>query len=208
MSSPIKLSDFFGKLSISHSPFSWIVWFSYVSALLVNGGSLPDVLSAVYYFVVFVILCYCCLRSYNDRENVDLNEFRSERRFIAGSGLSALLIGSATVFSTTSSSNAIILTSIPCVIMGIVFMKIAVNIPERSGYIHNFTQTYMGTMASFTGFTTFFVQSESCSQVDCTYSINEIFWTGLFLFFWVVFFLIFLVNLFFLRNDATQKVTT
>lgn len=134
MNVPIKLSDFFGKLSISHSPFSWAVWFCYFSALLVIEDS---AVSEVFLFVVGVVLIYCVIKAAIDSEEVQYEDFRAERRFIAGSGLGSLLLGSGVALIESKAIETVILVSVPAVIMGIVFMLIAVRIPHRFGLIHN-----------------------------------------------------------------------
>ncbi len=192
MNVPIKLSDFFGKLSISHSPFSWVVWFAYFSALIIVD---TEIVRDVYFIAVAIVLIYCAVKSALDKEAVDYAEFRAERRFIAGSGLAALLVGSAVALSDAKYGVTLRYIAVPGLLMGIVYMVVGVRIPHRSGEIHNFTQTYLATMASYSGFVTLFVQAEDCGEVGCVYKTAEELWAYLFFISWLVFFSIFLVRL-------------
>lgn len=102
---PTKLSDFFGNLSISASPWGWITWFSYFASVIVINNF---VASRIIGLVTTFLLLLAAWRVAIDTNDVDSAAFQTERRFLFGSGFGSLLICLA--ISAESTKNQSYLT--------------------------------------------------------------------------------------------------
>jgi hypothetical protein len=167
---PIKISDFFGNLGISASPFGWASWFVLFASLeFQRNEKLFDILFFIY-IVVMGFLSYKCA---HDTMHGDEKMMNSEFRFIAGSGIGSSFLALVVSLGDFDEARPVIMKTIAvgmCVLMIVIFAILVSFKKEGRNNFFNFTQCYLIIASSFSGFLIFFLTSPSAPCPFCAVS--------------------------------------
>src|SRR5262245_58206049 len=90
---PLKVSDFFGNLSVSGSPYGWSAWFIFFATLVFRENS--SFFQWMYTSSCLAIAFLIWRSAYDSVETADEKSLRSELRFVAGTGIGGTLLALA-----------------------------------------------------------------------------------------------------------------
>jgi len=161
---PIRLSDFFGNLSVSGSPFGWSAWFIFFASLAYRDqASFFNWM----YGASSISLAFLIWRSATDTvEQVDESSLKSELRFVAGTGIGGTLLalaGSLDGAQFDLSTAAVITMS---AIMLVFFALMVLVKKKPNGAVFNFTQSYLIVAACFGGCAFYWVRRSTNAAAD------------------------------------------